>query len=371
MRPGYGLRHHPQTADGQAVGERFRPQVGSIGLEARPVSATLVTMTKPSTPAAGPVTTAETDRWCGSVDPPAFARWLADRAVGAGPHLAPVVAVGRCPAGHLAARVLRPAALPLDRAFEELGVPTSGVAVTVSVPLLELAATARAGALELGALGPDDVGLDDAGAVLVVDRPPGAARCCGDESDAEPLHGRRSDPDGARQLVLAPGRSGTVSTRRTRLVASSTPCWTGSSTPRVQRSGPSSSRSSAQRHPARCAGREGPRPCRPRVRRPADGTCRRTARPRAPGGAHGARTGRPGRSRSADRTAPRARRGRRRERPRRRRGHPRLTAPFPRRGPRVGGGSVNRNGPGPTRGPGPSGLVVGTADRALPTRRRQ
>lgn len=203
MRPGYGLRHHPQTADGQAVGERFRPQVGSIGLEARPVSATLVTMTKPSTPAAGPVTTAETDRWCGSVDPPAFARWLADRAVGAGPHLAPVVAVGRCPAGHLAARVLRPAALPLDRAFEELGVPTSGVAVTVSVPLLELAATTRAGALELGALGPDDVGLDDAGAVLVVDRPPGAARCCGDESDTEPLHGRRSDPDGARQLVLA------------------------------------------------------------------------------------------------------------------------------------------------------------------------
>ncbi|GGL71528.1 hypothetical protein GCM10009706_07310 [Curtobacterium citreum] len=185
------------------MGERFRPQVGSIGLEARPVSATLVTMTKPSTPAAGPVTTAETDRWCGSVDPPAFARWLADRAVGAGPHLAPVVAVGRCPAGHLAARVLRPAALPLDRAFEELGVPTSGVAVTVSVPLLELAATTRAGALELGALGPDDVGLDDAGAVLVVDRPPGAARCCGDESDTEPLHGRRSDPDGARQLVLA------------------------------------------------------------------------------------------------------------------------------------------------------------------------
>ncbi|KTR21384.1 hypothetical protein [Curtobacterium citreum] len=177
--------------------------MGSIGLEARPVSATLVTMTKPSTPAAGPVTTAETDRWCGSVDPTAFARWLADRAVGAGPHLAPVVAVGRCPAGHLAARVLRPAALPLDRAFEELGVPTSGVAVTVSVPLLELAATARAGALELGALGPDDVGLDDAGAVLVVDRPPGAARCCGDESDAEPLHGRRSDPDGPRQLVLA------------------------------------------------------------------------------------------------------------------------------------------------------------------------
>ncbi|WP_147281476.1 hypothetical protein [Curtobacterium sp. AG1037] len=160
-------------------------------------------MTKPSTPAAGPATTAETDRWCGSVDPTAFARWLADRAVGAGPHLAPVVAVGRCPAGHLAARVLRPAALPLDRAFEELGVPTSGVAVTVSVPLLELAATARAGALELGALGPDDVGLDDAGAVLVVDRPPGAARCCGDESDAEPLHGRRSDPDGPRQLVLA------------------------------------------------------------------------------------------------------------------------------------------------------------------------
>lgn len=204
MRPGYGLRHHPRTADGQAVGERFRPQVGSTGLEARPISATLVTMTTTIASTTAPAApTTETDRWCGSVDPPAFARWLVDRAAGAGPHLAPVVGVGRCPAGHLAARVLRPAALPLDRAFEELGVPTSGVAVTVSVPLLELAATARAGALELGALGPDDIGLDDAGAVLVVDRPPGAARCCGDELDAEPLHGRRSDPDGARQLVLA------------------------------------------------------------------------------------------------------------------------------------------------------------------------
>ncbi|MDM7891680.1 hypothetical protein [Curtobacterium caseinilyticum] len=149
-------------------------------------------------------TTERRDRWCGSWEPPAFERWAADRAAGCGPHLVPVVQVGRCPSGHLAVEVLRPTTRTLDETLDGLGVPTEGVAVTLTVPLLQLAASARQGALELGAVPTDGVGVDDAGAVIVADRPAGGAPICADAGGVVPeVPTAPSDPDGARQLVLA------------------------------------------------------------------------------------------------------------------------------------------------------------------------
>ncbi|MBA8990185.1 hypothetical protein FHW23_001431 [Curtobacterium pusillum] len=134
-------------------------------------------------------------RWCASDDERPFLAWVSDRStVGAGSagrHLVPIAAVGRLPDGRLAVDALRPAGTPLSSALDTLGTPTTGVAVTLTVPLLELAATERCGAVRIGAAGLDDVLVDDAGAVVLCDRPPG--------SDGV----RRSDQDGARVLVLA------------------------------------------------------------------------------------------------------------------------------------------------------------------------
>ncbi|MFJ3027733.1 hypothetical protein ACIPEQ_02725 [Curtobacterium sp. NPDC087080] len=165
-------------------------------------------------------TTADGIRWCGSRDPVAFSRWVADRAAGVGPHLVPVTRVGRCLRGHLAAEVLHPSARPLEDALDALGVPTEGVAVTLTVPLLELAARARSGAVELGVVPFGAVRVDEAGAIIVADDPSGAAPVC---TDAAPLGpepqqpvppagrpGSRLPPlpasvdlDGAGQLVTA------------------------------------------------------------------------------------------------------------------------------------------------------------------------
>ncbi|WP_146240159.1 hypothetical protein [Curtobacterium sp. MCSS17_008] len=175
------------------------------------------------------MTTAERrERWCGALDPSAFARWVADRSAGCGAHLVPVVRVGRCPDGHLAAEVLRPAVRPLGEALDVLGAPTEGVAVTLTVPLLQVAVRARAGAVEVGTVPQDGVGVDESGAVLVADVPPGAVpihadgACAADlprqdtcatgprsdrtctEPGRQPVRAPlRDDPDGPRQLVLA------------------------------------------------------------------------------------------------------------------------------------------------------------------------
>ncbi|OEI69920.1 hypothetical protein Cus16_0536 [Curtobacterium sp. ER1/6] len=187
------------------MGEHAPPQVRSCGREARPGSVTLVTVT----------TKDSTDHWCGAADPPAFARWLADRSAGCGAHLVPVLRAGRCPSGHPAVEVLRPPVHALDEALDVVGTPTEGVAVTLTVPLLQLAARARAGALELGVLSVEEIGVDEAGAVLVADRPPGAVPPCRDDSASgttptesvpvpvgRPTRSPR-DADGSRQLVLA------------------------------------------------------------------------------------------------------------------------------------------------------------------------
>ncbi|MET3636518.1 hypothetical protein [Curtobacterium oceanosedimentum] len=132
-------------------------------------------------------TTADSIRWCGTRDPVAFSRWVADRAAGVGPHLVPVTRVGRCPRGHLAAEVLHPSARPLEDALDALGVPTEGVAVTLTVPLLELAARARSGSVELGVVPFGAVRVDEAGAIIVADDPPGAAPVCTDPVPPGPV----------------------------------------------------------------------------------------------------------------------------------------------------------------------------------------
>lgn len=131
-------------------------------------------------------TTAGSRRWCGAQDPADFSGWVADRAAGAGPHLVPVTRVGRCPQGHLAAEVLDPSTRALEDALEALGTPTEGVAVTLTVPLLELAARARSGAVVLGAVPFDAVRVDEAGAIVVADRPPGASDACTGRTSADP-----------------------------------------------------------------------------------------------------------------------------------------------------------------------------------------
>jgi hypothetical protein len=160
-------------------------------------------------------------RWSASDDERSLLAWTADRAGAAGRHLAPVTAVGRLPDGRLAVEVLRPTGTPLAAALDILGTPSVGVAVTLSVPLLELAAAERAGAVRVGTAGLDDVLVDDAGAVLLCDRPPGAvllsdrpgattATASADpatettgHAPSPPAGHRRSDQDGARILLLA------------------------------------------------------------------------------------------------------------------------------------------------------------------------
>ncbi|MCL9665467.1 hypothetical protein L2091_09530 [Curtobacterium albidum] len=155
-------------------------------------------------------TTADSIRWCGTRDPVAFSRWVADRAAGVGPHLVPVTRVGRCPRGHLAAEVLRPSARPLEDALDALGVPTEGVAVTLTVPLLELAARARSGAVELGVVPFGAVRVDEAGAIIVADDPPGAAPACSEGGVDAPDPGDPSPPDLDRDRSPSPRRSTSV-----------------------------------------------------------------------------------------------------------------------------------------------------------------
>ncbi|MDY1004548.1 hypothetical protein [Curtobacterium sp. CFBP9011] len=106
----------------------------------------------------------------------AFAEWLADRSTMTHDHLVGVAEVGRDETGALVARASAPAGLALAAALDRIGAPTVGVAVTLTLPLLEIALLADAGALLLGRAGVEDVLVDDAGAVVLVDHPPGSTR---------------------------------------------------------------------------------------------------------------------------------------------------------------------------------------------------
>ncbi|MBT1672984.1 hypothetical protein [Curtobacterium flaccumfaciens] len=100
--------------------------------------------------------------------------WVADRSAAAERHLVPVAAVGRTPTGRLVVDLDRPTGTPLVQALDRLGTPTTGVAVTLTVPLLELLVAVHDGAVLLGTAGIDDVLVDDSGAVVLCDRPTNA-----------------------------------------------------------------------------------------------------------------------------------------------------------------------------------------------------
>jgi len=165
MGPGYGLATPPETVTLRLWANTGRPQDCAHGQEARLPSDTLVTVQN----------TSDHRRWSAGPDETALLAWAADRAAGAGPHLVPVLDVGRDPVGTLVVDVLRPTGTTLSDALDRIGSPTPGVAVTLSVPLLELACAERDGALLVGCATVDDLLVDDSGAVVLHDRPPEAS----------------------------------------------------------------------------------------------------------------------------------------------------------------------------------------------------
>lgn len=143
------------------------PQVVRESLEAHRATATLVTMETS--------TDHHPDRWIVTGDEHELLTWVADRSAAAERHLVPVAAVGRTPTGRLVVDLDRPTGTSLVAALDRLGTPTIGVAVSLTVPLLELLVAVHDGAVLLGAAGIDDVLVDDSGAVVLCDRPTNAA----------------------------------------------------------------------------------------------------------------------------------------------------------------------------------------------------
>jgi hypothetical protein len=140
--------------------------------------------------------------------------WVADRSAAAERHLVPVAAVGRTPTGRLVVDLDRPTGTPLVPALDRLGTPTTGVAVTLTVPLLELLVAVHDGAVLLGTAGIEDVLVDDSGAVVLCDRPTSATNATNPTNplnDANPINPtnattptRTAHPtDATRTLVLA------------------------------------------------------------------------------------------------------------------------------------------------------------------------
>ncbi|PZE92819.1 hypothetical protein DEI95_07585 [Curtobacterium sp. MCBD17_008] len=147
------------------MGERDVSTGPGRGREARPTAGTLVTVDLEQ----------PTDRcWRTATPSDAFWEWVADRSCLAHDHLVAVAQVGRDETGTLVVRTAGPSGLALPTALDRIGSPTPGVAVTLTLPLLEVALLADAGALLLGSARVEDVVVDDAGAVVLVDRPPGA-----------------------------------------------------------------------------------------------------------------------------------------------------------------------------------------------------
>ncbi|MCS5520992.1 hypothetical protein [Curtobacterium flaccumfaciens] len=125
--------------------------------------------------------------------------WVADRSAAAERHLVPVAAVGRTPTGRLVVDLDRPTGTPLVPALDRLGTPTTGVAVTLTVPLLELLVSVHDGAVLLGTAGIDDVLVDASGAVVLCDRPTNATNPTNAATPTRTAH----SIDATRTLVLA------------------------------------------------------------------------------------------------------------------------------------------------------------------------
>lgn len=145
------------------------------------------------------------DRWIATGKEHDVLSWVADRSAAAERHLVPVAAVGRTPTGHLVVDLDRPTGTPLVAALDRLGTPTTGVAVTLTVPLLELLVAVHDGAVLVGAAGIDDVLVDDSGAVVLCDRPTNATTPTTPTNATTPT--RTAHPthstDATRTLVLA------------------------------------------------------------------------------------------------------------------------------------------------------------------------
>lgn len=137
--------------------------------------------------------------------------WVADRSAAAERHLVPVSAVGRTPTGRLVVDLDRPTGTPLVPALDRLGTPTTGVAVTLTVPLVELLVSVHDGAVLLGTAGIDDVLVDDSGAVVLCDRPTNATNPTNPTNAASPINPTDATTptrtahviDATRTLVLA------------------------------------------------------------------------------------------------------------------------------------------------------------------------
>jgi hypothetical protein len=140
-----------------------------------------------------PTTTVE-HRWSGPDTGP-YAAWVADRCAAEPQHCVRVTAVGRSAGGRLVVQTEQLAGTPLPDALDRIGVPTVGVAVTLTLPLLELAVDAGAGTLLLGDARADDVLVDDAGAPVLVDHPP--------DADPGSAPARTSESPGAVALLHA------------------------------------------------------------------------------------------------------------------------------------------------------------------------
>jgi hypothetical protein len=139
-------------------------------------------------------TTTVEHRWAGP-DAGPYADWVADRCAAEPQHCVHVIAVGRSAAGRLVVQSEQLAGTPLPDALDRIGVPTVGVAVTLTLPLLELAIDAAAGAVLLGDARADDVLVDDAGAPVLVDHPP--------DADPGSAPARTSESPGAVALLHA------------------------------------------------------------------------------------------------------------------------------------------------------------------------
>lgn len=179
------------------------PQVVRESLEAHRATATLVTMETS--------TDHHPDRWIATGNEHDVLTWVADRSAAAERHLVPVAAVGRTPTGHLVVDLDRPTGTPLVAALDRLGTPTTGVAVTLTVPLLELLVAVHDGAVLLGAAGIDDVLVDDSGAVVLCDRPTNSTNATSATSATTPTNPTNArtptrtvhSTDATRTLVLA------------------------------------------------------------------------------------------------------------------------------------------------------------------------
>ncbi|WP_146237658.1 hypothetical protein [Curtobacterium sp. MCLR17_043] len=148
------------------------------------------------------------DRWIATGNEHDVLTWVADRSAAIERHLVPVAAVGRTATGHLVVDLDRPTGTPLVAALDRLGTPTTGVAVTLTVPLLELLVAVHDGAVLLGTAGIDDVLVDDSGAVVLCDRPTNAASPASPTNPTNQTNARTPtrtvhSTDATRTLVLA------------------------------------------------------------------------------------------------------------------------------------------------------------------------